>query len=131
MRILLVDDEPDVRASAQLAWPLTDNGVEVRTTGDGEEALRLLRSGEHFDVILLDLMIPRLNGWQLLEEMNGAGCPEDVPVILYSDYTDTAVAVDPAAMTRVVGSVSKSDAPEFLLAEVARMVRQWRTKGVP
>jgi CheY-like chemotaxis protein len=60
MRILLVDDDADIRAILELV--LAQYGHEVRSAADGLEALELLRGGLRPSLILLDLMMPRCDG---------------------------------------------------------------------
>ncbi len=61
-RLLIVDDEPLVRKSLTRAFKLEH---EVSTASGGHEALERIRAGEHFDVILCDLMMPDMSGMQL------------------------------------------------------------------
>src|SRR5438105_1324755 len=63
--ILLVEDYPDLRE--ELAELLREIGYVVVAAGDGEEALRCLRV-IHPNVVLLDLVMPRLNGWEVIEQ---------------------------------------------------------------
>lgn len=76
-RLLLVEDEPG------LVMTLTDRlgreGYAVETSGDGESALERAASGS-FDLVLLDVMLPRLNGFDLLRELRRRGT--DTPVIV-------------------------------------------------
>ncbi len=58
--ILLVEDDFDVREA--LVETLRDRGYEVQAAGDGEQALKVLRSGLRPGLILLDLMMPRMSG---------------------------------------------------------------------
>ncbi|GAA4841328.1 response regulator transcription factor [Saccharopolyspora rosea] len=78
-RVLVVDDEPGVRTA--LRRGLTAEGMEVAVAGDGVEALRLAGTGA-FDVVVLDLMLPGLSGYRVLERMRA----QDVttPVLLIS-----------------------------------------------
>src|SRR4051812_2704832 len=61
-RILLVEDEPDVREAVQSI--LEDQGYRVTAAENGWEALELLRSGRAPDVIVLDLRMPIMDGWE-------------------------------------------------------------------
>ncbi len=85
MRILIADDVAD--AAASLAAFLTLNGHDVRTAADGGEAMAKLAMFLP-DVLVLDLMMPRINGWELLDSK--AACPEvsGIPVVVLSGYTD-------------------------------------------
>lgn len=65
-RILLVDDEPDLTWTLRLG--LENNGFEVDTFNDPEEALTNFRAGR-YDLLLIDVRMPTMNGFQLYEEM--------------------------------------------------------------
>jgi CheY-like chemotaxis protein len=75
--VLVVDDEEQLRKLAQRA--LTRAGLNVTTAASGEEALELLRQGRRFDTILSDLMMPGMDGMQLLREVRQLDL--DVPLI--------------------------------------------------
>ena len=68
-RILVVNDEEAVREI--VASMLTSAGYQYKTAADGLEALALLDSGEEFDLLLCNLMMPNLNGMELLERTKG------------------------------------------------------------
>ena len=82
-RILLVDDDPNLLVV--LAEQLRDDGFEVSTARDGQEALRRLEAGWP-DLILLDLMMPKVDGLALAREIKAAA---DLPIIVLSAI-DTA-----------------------------------------
>jgi two-component system cell cycle response regulator CpdR len=63
-KILIVDDERAIRTLLSLAF--TQAGYEVRTAGDGPEAIGLCLS-EQFDVVLSDVIMPRMNGHDLVQ----------------------------------------------------------------
>src|SRR5258705_4738235 len=63
-RILVTDDDPGMREALQIT--LESEGYVVLLAGDGQEALQLLMK-EHPDLMLLDLMMPGLNGWELID----------------------------------------------------------------
>lgn len=65
-RILVVDDEPSLLRLLQVT--LENEGYEVFLAGDGETALRRVTTEEP-DLVLLDVMMPMQDGWQVLEEM--------------------------------------------------------------
>ncbi len=65
-RVLVVEDDADVRTMISIM--LTIEGYDVSTAENGREALDLLRRGDHPDLILLDLMMPVMNGWQFRAE---------------------------------------------------------------
>lgn len=79
--ILVVDDDPDIRESLELLLRL--HGHPVITAADGEEALvRLRTEGERPCVILLDLMMPRMSGFELHAALNSDPVLADIPVVV-------------------------------------------------
>ena len=78
-KILMVDDEPDIRRVGQMSLELVGQ-FEVVLAGGGEEALELARS-ERPDVILLDVMMPRLDGPATLGQLRAEPATADIPVI--------------------------------------------------
>ena len=87
-RLLLVDDDADLRAS--LAEALGDAGYAVMEAADGQAALVLL-DRERPDLVLLDLLMPVLNGWQFCQSKNENPATAAIPVIAMS----AAVSKDP------------------------------------
>lgn len=77
-RILVADDEPDIRGV--LALYLENAGYEVAQAADGVEALEALRT-QQVDLVLLDVMMPRLDGYEVLKSVRRES---DVPVIVVS-----------------------------------------------
>jgi DNA-binding NarL/FixJ family response regulator len=79
--ILVVDDEPDIRFYAQVNLEL--DGHEVIVAADGEEALRLV-ADRRPDVILLDVMMPHVDGWTVLEQLKASldQSIKTIPVLL-------------------------------------------------
>jgi two-component system phosphate regulon response regulator PhoB len=78
-RILVVDDEPDI--TALVAYHLARAGYRVSTAANGIEALKLART-ERPDLIILDLMLPGVSGYDVLAELRRLDETRDVGVIL-------------------------------------------------
>ena len=79
--ILIVDDEIDIREA--VAELLAEEGYEVIDAGDGAEALRKAREF-HPSVVLLDLMMPGMSGWEFCAKRRGDPELERIPVIVLS-----------------------------------------------
>jgi DNA-binding response OmpR family regulator len=95
-RILVVDDDQDLRRMVALA--LADEGYEVRAVPDGRAALALLETWRP-RVIVLDLMMPVLDGWGFRARQLATPGAADVPVIVLSAARDLRVEVlRPAAV---------------------------------
>lgn len=80
IRMLHVDDEPDIREVAAMAIEL-DSGFELRSAASGEEALEILAGGYAADVVLLDVMMPSLDGPGTLARLRQLPAHEATPVI--------------------------------------------------
>jgi DNA-binding response OmpR family regulator len=78
-RVLVVDDEPGIRTA--VARGLAAEGMEVEAVGDGNSALQAALTGG-FDAIVLDIILPGLSGYRVLERLRAAGV--DTPVLLVS-----------------------------------------------
>lgn len=65
-KILIVDDEPSLAKTVKII--LDAEGFETSTVFSGEDCLKKIEE-ETFDLILLDIMMPRINGWQVFEEI--------------------------------------------------------------
>src|SRR5262245_6886130 len=78
MRILLAEDEPDIQFVTRIA--LEDEGHEVVTVDDGQAALATALT-ERFDVILLDVMMPRLDGLGTCRQLKADPRTKHIPVI--------------------------------------------------
>ena len=78
-RVLVVDDEPDVLLLCRVN--LEFEGYEVMEAGDGVEAMTRVRERRP-DVILLDVMMPRMDGWQVLTELKSDPDLQDIPVVM-------------------------------------------------
>jgi signal transduction histidine kinase len=84
-RILVVDDEMINRVL--LSTNLQESGYIVETAEDGQQALEMLRA-QPFDVVLLDLIMPRVDGYQVLAQMKGDDALRRILVIVISSIDD-------------------------------------------
>ena len=86
--ILIVDDDPDIRDA--LAVILEDNGCRCAVAANGKRALEyLLATPVRPDLILLDLMMPELNGWQFRAAQIAEATLADIPVLVLTAVGDT------------------------------------------
>jgi DNA-binding response OmpR family regulator len=81
-RILLVEDDKFLRRACEVG--LKKRGFAVLTANDGEEGLQLARS-ESPDIILLDMLMPRLNGMETLEALKKDAQTSGIPVVILSN----------------------------------------------
>lgn len=123
MRLLVVDDDPDVRDS--LRRSLEFEGYEVTTATDGAEALPLVH---HADLAILDLMMPNLDGSEACRRLRAAG--ERLPVLMLTARDalgDRVTGLDAGADDYLV----KPFALEELLARVRALLKQNRHRPAP
>ena len=80
MRLLVVEDEENLAAGLKLNFEL--EGYEVSAFGDAREALAWLEAGHVPAVVLLDLMMPGMNGWQFLAALDERPALGRLPVIV-------------------------------------------------
>jgi CheY-like chemotaxis protein len=83
--ILLVEDNDDVRE--MMAVTLELEGHTVETAANGREALEKLRTGVKPSLILMDLMMPVMNGWEFRQEIDNDPVLRQVPVVIISATT--------------------------------------------
>jgi CheY-like chemotaxis protein len=114
-RILLVDDDPDILESTQ--YLVEAEGYEVDTARNGREALDRLAQRRP-DVILLDLMMPVMDGWQFVDELRKGACAS-VPVIVLSASHGLA---QKAKQLNASGWVAKPFDIDNLLHQIAELV---------
>ncbi|MCA9639323.1 MAG: response regulator, partial [Myxococcales bacterium] len=86
--VLVADDEPSLRRT--LARMLSARGMQVHTAEDGQAALAILQT-QPIDVALVDLMMPKLGGFELLEHLRSQSI--EVEVIIMTAYGDVETAV--------------------------------------
>jgi DNA-binding response OmpR family regulator len=88
--VLIVDDSPDLRG--MLAFTLADLGYSIREAKNGEDALNEL--ADHApDCIVLDLMMPGLGGFKVLEQMRARKLAPDARVVILSSQDDERALV--------------------------------------
>jgi CheY-like chemotaxis protein len=94
--VLVVEDEQELREMMRDALEL--NGYLVVTAEHGQDALDKLGGIEHLCLVILDLLMPVMNGWDFVERMRQRAELASVPVVVHS----SAPASPPAGVTRVL-----------------------------
>jgi DNA-binding response OmpR family regulator len=118
VRVLLIEDYDPLRAS--VAKALREAGYAVDATADGEEGLWYGRSNP-YDLIILDLMLPGLNGFEILETLRDEKCLSPVLILTARDGVDDRVrGLDGGADDYLV----KPFALDELMARVRALVRR-------
>ena len=113
--ILVVEDDLDFGEA--VCEILTISGYRASQAADGIAALQMLRAGELPDLILLDLMMPRMDGWEFREALLRNKRLRDIPVIVFSAVTEIAKPIKADRFLR------KPVAPEVLLSAIPPLLR--------
>ena len=96
--ILIVEDNPDIRDTFRTLFEL--EGFDVRLAGNGADALRTLEDGAAPCLILLDLSMPVMDGWEFLRELRDREDGRDLEVAVLSANVDAGTARDLKARYR-------------------------------
>ena len=119
-RVLLLEDERDV--AELIRYNLTKEGYDVVLSYDGAEALKLARE-HHPDVILLDVLVPQLNGWEVCRRLKQEPDLAAIPVIMVTGRVEEGDKV----LGFELGAddyVTKPFSPRELIARIRAVVRR-------
>jgi CheY-like chemotaxis protein len=114
--VLVVDDDPSLLEVT--SFVIEDEGLAVATARDGKEALALLRTSRLPELVLLDLMMPVMNGWEFLDEVAKDPVLRQIPIVVLTaaEHVQVTGAVevlgkpmDLKALLRVVGHYVRGD----------------------
>jgi CheY-like chemotaxis protein len=112
--VLIVDDDPDILEVT--SFVIENEGMAVETARNGEEALALLRAGRRPRLVLFDLIMPVMNGWEFLEEVAKDPSLRQIPIVVLT-------AADHVEVTGAVQVLSKPMDLMALLQVVEHYVR--------
>lgn len=104
VRILFVDDDPIMREFAGVH--LSSDKASVVTAADGVEAMQILGKDSAFDIVLLDLEMPRMDGFEVLSRIRGEEATMRLPVIVVTGREDV-VAIDRAFQAGATSFLAK------------------------
>ncbi len=90
-RVLVVDDDPNNRDV--LARTLEKKGYTVVQASDGADALRVLGEDPTIEVVLMDILMPGMNGWEALQRLKADDALKNLPVIMISGLGETDAVV--------------------------------------
>ena len=116
--VLIVDDDEQVREYVRVN--LEAEGYNVREAGNAEEGLRVLEESKP-DLVLIDVMMPQVDGWEMLQRLHdrhGAGA---VPVVMFSGKADEHAAEE-AAERGAQGFVGKPFDPSRLIEQTKQLL---------
>lgn len=118
-RILVIDDEEDMRYAVKIQ--LEANGYHVLTAGDGQEGLNLARR-ENPDLIILDLMLPKLDGYKVCRMLKFDRKYDAIPIVIFTARAQS----DDQRLGREVGAdayIAKPFEPKKLLGTIQDLLK--------
>ena len=121
IRILVTEDNPaDVRLICEALAESCDLSPQITTAANGAEAIELLRGGSSFDLMILDLNMPKVSGFDVLEQCAG----KSLPIVVFTSSTREA----DANRAKVLGAsevVVKPGTYEDFVSAVSGIVERW------
>ena len=118
LKVLMVDDESRMRKL--VSDFLTRDGYEVIEAGDGEEAVEIFFQNKDIAVILLDVMMPKMNGWDTCRQIRKNS---NVPIIMLTAKSDEASELN-GFDCGADEYISKPFSPKILTARVDALIRR-------
>ena len=125
-KILIVDDEPDL--AELVSYNLRKEGFEVSSASDGEEALKKIRKG-NFNLVILDLMLPGIQGMELCRILRNDSKTKHLPIIMLTakgEDVDKILGLEMGADDYI----AKPFSPRELVARVKAVLRRSGEKTV-
>lgn len=120
-RILCVDDEPEMVELLRLI--LGRKGYEILGAYSGREALDTLEH-ESVDLVLLDLMMPEMDGWEVVRRMRGKDSTASIPIIVVTAKSQNVDRVLGLHIVKVDDYITKPFTPRELLDAVERVLNR-------
>ncbi|MEY4723714.1 MAG: hypothetical protein RLZZ324_1227 [Candidatus Parcubacteria bacterium] len=121
LKIVIVEDDKFLQKI--LATKFVKEGFDVRTAGDGEEALRVVTEAPP-DMVLLDLILPKISGFEVLTELKTRPTTKDVPVVVLSNLGQD----EDKARAKALGAVDFMVKADFSINEVVSKVKELYAK---
>ncbi len=113
--ILCIEDEQEMIDLIRLI--LSRRGFDIRGANRGEEGLKIIRE-VHPDLILLDLMMPDMDGWEVYQQMKADEKTKDIPVIVVTARAQSIDKVLGLHIAKVDDYIAKPFSPQELLTSV-------------
>jgi CheY-like chemotaxis protein len=120
MKIMVVDDEADIVRLVGVIFEI--NNYEVIKAESGKECLKKLNEGIRPDIILLDLMMPEIDGFEICRKIKADDRFKKIPIIILSVKSDQK-DIDEAYKAGVDGYITKPFDPQYLLKQVEKYIK--------
>jgi DNA-binding response OmpR family regulator len=113
--ILCIEDEQEMIDLIRLI--LSRRGFEIRGANGGKEGLEIIRK-DHPDLVLLDLMMPEMDGWEVYQQMKADEATKNIPVIVVTAKAQSIDKVLGLHIAKVDDYIAKPFSPQELLTSV-------------
>jgi two-component system response regulator VicR len=120
-RIMVVDDEPDLLEVVRLI--LESDGYQVVTAGSGQEALDKMEK-EKPDLVLLDIIMPKMDGWEVFSRIKADPKTTDIPVIMLTAKDQRIDKLIGLHVVRVDDYITKPFGRAELLERIKRVLQE-------
>jgi DNA-binding response OmpR family regulator len=121
-RILCIEDDVDMLDLFRVL--LTRHGYIVQGVTKGEEGLEAIRT-EKPDLIILDIMMPVMDGWQVYQQMKADENTRDIPTIVVTAKSQLIDKVLGLEIAKVDDYIGKPFSPQELLDSIAKVLKLW------
>lgn len=125
-KILIVDDDPLIPRLYQRH--LEKAGFELLSASDGEQALNLILS-ERPEVIVMDIMMPGMDGLSALRELKRKHATKSIPVIIVTSQSEYRICQQESQGSGAAVFLTKPFGPAKLIAEIQRLLSETATPG--
>ena len=117
--ILIVDDHKTIQL---VVSNMLSNDYNIVTRSNGLEALAYFRNGEFPDLVILDMVMPKLTGLDFLTNIRNSGMYKDIPVVILSGKSDTP-EFEQCKKIGIDGFVKKPFSPEDLKEKIKKALK--------
>ncbi len=119
--ILCIEDEPEMIDLIRLI--LGRRGFEVKGATGGVEGLKMIRD-EHPDLVLLDLMMPDMDGWEVYQQIKADEKTKNIPVIVVTAKAQSIDKVLGLHIAKVDDYIAKPFSPQDLLSSIEKVLQK-------
>jgi two-component system response regulator VicR len=119
--ILCIEDEQEMIDLMRLI--LNRRGFEIRGANGGKEGLEIIRN-DHPDLVLLDLMMPDMDGWEVYQQMKSDETTRNIPVIVVTARAQSIEKVLGLHIAKVDDYIVKPFSPQELLTSVDKVLKR-------
>lgn len=113
--VLIIDDSLPIR---YLLEAILSKKYNVVSAGDGQSAVAWLRTGNRPDLIITDLQMPNISGWELIEYLGNSNLYQDIPVMILSGIINSNEIFQNKQHENIKGIITKPFDPMVLMEKV-------------